>query len=139
MSYATVKDVSDRLGRPIVDAEEVQQVNSWIRDATAIILSRIPDLAERVNAGDLDPDVVTMVVANAVERKVKNPDGKQNERIDDYSYGLSEDSAKGSIFITDSEWELLHGTTTDGAFSIIPSGVVGRDYWWPTTDRAEWL
>lgn len=135
MSFANVKDISDRLGRPITDEAEILQVNSWIRDATTIITSRIPDIQERVTAGTLSADVVTFVIANAVERKIKNPDGKQNERIDDYSYGLNEESARGSIFIADAEWELLQGARAEGAFSILPGGYPHGDYWWPTTDQ----
>lgn len=120
MTYATVADVSTRLGRPITDSNEVAQVTAWLGDVEALILARIPDLAALVAAGTPTAPTVVMVEANAVIRKVKNPDGKQNERIDDYSYGLNADAARGDLFLTDAEWSLLRPASTSGAFSTRP-------------------
>lgn len=137
MAFVNVKDVGDRLGRPITDLEEVAQVNAWINDAETLIRARVRDFDVRVSEGCLDPDIVRLVVGNAVERKLRNPDGKQNERIDDYSYGLNADAARGAVFITDEEWALLQPSGGDGAFSIVPGGYPSGKYWWPTTDRWE--
>lgn len=130
--YANLTDVADRLGRPISDALEVTQVNAWIADVEAIILARIPSLDVRLSTGALSPDVVSMVVANAVVRKVKNPDGKQNERIDDYSYGLTESASRGELFLTAEEWALLAPAAGAGGFSTRPGFVPDR-YVWPGT------
>ena len=117
--YANLTDVSERLGRPITDPDEVAQVNAWIGDVESLIRARLPEL---MPGGEGQPslDVVTMVVSNAVIRKVKNPDGKQNERIDDYSYGLTEEAARGALFLTDEEWALLAPASSSGAFSVSP-------------------
>lgn len=123
MSVATVTDVQVRLGRPITDATEIAQVNAWLSDLEALIKVRIPDLSQRVLDGVLDSEVVKLVEAQAVVRKVKNPDGKQNERVDDYSYGLTADAARGDLFLTDDEWALLlPSTNPSGAFTIRPYG-----------------
>lgn len=134
MAFANLKDVSDRLGRPITDPSEVDQVNAWIADVSTIINARIPDLTDRLDDGRLRSEVLAFVTATAVIRKVKNPDGKQNERIDDYSYGLTEDAAKGELFLTADEWALLLGDQSDGAFTIGPSLAHLRQGRWLTTD-----
>src|SRR6478735_3964414 len=116
MTYAVLADVATRLGRPITDSNEVAQVEAWLGDVESLILARIPDLADWVAGGVPSEAVVKMVEANAVVRKVKNPDGKQNERIDDYSYGLNADAARGDLFLTDAEWALLEPGSGEGAF-----------------------
>lgn len=122
MTYANLTDVSTRLGRPITDADEIAQVNAWLGDVEALILARIPDLADLVTAGNPSEAVVAMVEANAVIRKVKNPDGKVSEGIDDYNYRLNENSRKGELFLTDEEWALLTPDSADGAWTIRPGG-----------------
>lgn len=117
--YANLTDVSERLGRPITDPDEVAQVNKWIGDVETLIRSRLPNLEPGIE-GHPSLEIAEMVVSNAVIRKVKNPDGKQNERIDDYSYGLTEEAARGSLFLTDEEWALLAPASSSGAFSVSP-------------------
>ena len=136
MELAVLDDVSIRLGRRIEEGSEAQQVRAWIGDVQAMILARIPDIEERVATGLVSPAVVSAVIANAVIRKVKNPDGKQNERIDDYSYGLTADAARGELFLTDEEWALLLPNTVTGAFSIRPHGLghTRRGTWVTPTD-----
>lgn len=132
MAYADVDDVAVRLGRAVSDAAEEEQIEAWLDEAEQIIAGRIRDLAARIADGRITVATVALVEARAVVRKVKNPDGKQNERIDDYSYGLVEDAAKGEIFITDDEWALLLGTTASGsgAFTIRPAGWANRAQPW---------
>lgn len=117
--YATVLDVGASLGRVISDTVEMTQINRWIAAAELILRTRLGDLAT------YDADIVSYVIVEAVCRKARNPDGKRNERIDDYSYGLNEDAARGEIFITDQEWELLtagRDTRFSGAFTITLGG-----------------
>lgn len=137
MAYASLTDISDRLGRPVIEADEVTQVNSWISDIEALVRSRLPRLDDLVDEdGGPTADVVRMVVANAVIRKIKNPDGKQNERIDDYSYGLTEEAARGALFLTEDEWTMLTPVVSTGAFSVRPFGEPDRvRLWASTTER----
>lgn len=130
MTYANVTDVGTRLGRPITTADEIAQVNAWLADVEALILSRIPTLAADVTAGAPSEAVVVMVEANAVVRKVRNPEGKVSEDIDDYRYRLSENAARGELFLTDEEWALLEPGSGGGAFTIVPGGVTAREGWW---------
>lgn len=122
MPYATITDVSTRLGRPIADESEMAQVGAWLEDVEALILARFPSLPGAVTAGAPTVATVVMVEANAVIRKIRNPEGKKSERIDDYSYGLSDDAARGELFLTDEEWSLLLPGSTSGAWTISPYG-----------------
>lgn len=120
MTYASVQDVATRLGRPISDEAERAQVEAWLGDIENIIVGRIPDLADRIQAGKPTADVVKMLEANAVVRVVRNPDGKIQERIDDYSYGLAQ-STRAGLYLTDDEWALLSPGGSDGAWTIHPA------------------
>lgn len=134
MILATVEDVQARLGRELADSELVQ-AEAWIGDVQAMIEARIPDIHERVDSGLVSPLVASAVVANAVIRKVNNPMGKQNERIDDYSYGWNADAARGELFLTAEEWGLLSPGSASGAFSIRPAGHGrGRGAWLTGSD-----
>ncbi len=135
MTFATVPDVSTRLGRPITNPNEVAQVEAWLEDIEALILARIPDLADLVTAGSPTVQAVVMVESNAVIRKLKNPDGKVSEGVDDYNYRLNENARKGELFLTDDEWELLEPGVVSSAFStrpgFTPDGPVWPSAWVP--------
>ena len=131
MAFTSVNEIGKRLGRTITDQAEIDQINSWVADVDALIRSRIRDIDERVTDGRVSVEDLTRVASNAVVRKVKNPDGKQNERIDDYSYGLTEDAARGELFLTDDEWSSIEGfSDSSGAFTIrLPATPGISDRW----------
>lgn len=131
MSYATVADVGTRLGRPISDSDEVAQVQAWLDDAEAVVLSRIPDLTDRLTAGTLVVDVLVMVESNAVIRKIRNPEGYTSETIDDYTYRYNEQVRRGDIFLTADEWALLLPGSAAGAFTVRPSYEADAVAWPP--------
>ncbi|MDM8084742.1 Gp19/Gp15/Gp42 family protein [Cellulomonas cellasea] len=120
MTFANITDVGVRLGRPIADANEIAQVNAWLGDVEGLILARIPNLLTLVAAGFPAATTVLSVEANAVIRKIKNPDGKVSEGVDDYNYRLNENARKGEIFLTDDEWALLTPASVSAAFSTRP-------------------
>jgi len=126
--------VSTRLGRPITDALEVAQVGAWLEDIEAIILHRISDLADRVADGTPTAAVVAAVEANAVIRKIQNPNGVVSEGNDVYNYRLNENARKGELFLTDDEWALLLPDSSSGAFTITPGGYVPREGEWVHPD-----
>ena len=121
MAFVTYDDVATTLGRPISDETERAQVDLWIGDAELLIRARLGDL------DDLDTDVLTHVVREAVAMRVRNPDGKQSERIDDYSYQRAPEAARpGGISILDEWWDLLTpADAVSGAFTIRPAGTAG--------------
>jgi len=133
VTYATVVDVSTRLGRPITDPDEVAQVQAWLDDAEAVILSRIPTLPDLLGAGAPTVATLVMVESNAVIRKIRNPEGYTSETIDDYTYRYNEQVRRGDIFLTDEEWAVLTPGHS-GAWTISPSGARRRSGEWVHPD-----
>jgi Phage protein Gp19/Gp15/Gp42 len=129
MTYAPVDDVATRLGRPITEPPEVAQVEAWLADTELLILARVPDLDALVAAGDPTQGAVVMVESNAVVRMVRNPDGKTQERIDDYSWGLPANPQAGTLYLTDTEWGLLEPGASEGAWTIRPYAATGAGTW----------
>lgn len=132
MAFANLQDVQTRLGRLISDAPEIDQVNAWISDVEATIQSRIEDLPLRVALDPVYAALVNKIIAQIVCRKIKNPDGKQNERIDDYSYGLGSEAARADLKPTEDEWEELAPGNSAGseAFTIRPPFTPGYAERW---------
>lgn len=118
--YADLTDVATRLGRT-PEGAEAAQITAWIEDVEGLIAERIPTLADLA----ADPDYarrLRAIICAVVIRKVDNPTGKLQERIDDYSYGLSADVVRTSdLTLTDAEWARLSPTSASGAWSIIPA------------------
>lgn len=115
MATATLTDVAESLGRPITDELEVAQVNRWLANVELLIRARLGDDLTAVA-----PDALVFVETEAVIRKIRNPDGKVSEDIDDYRYRLNTDAARGAVFITDDEWALIVPRRARGAFTIRP-------------------
>lgn len=134
MAYATITDVSTRLGRPIADPSEVAQVEAWIGDVESLIIARLPGLPAAVIAGMPTAATVAMVEANAVIRKIRNPDGKVSETIDDYTYRLGGDARRSDLFLTEDEWALLMPGQPSGAWTISPYGSTRRRGSWAHPD-----
>lgn len=110
MAVATVQDVATSLGRPITDSLEVAQVNQWLGDAELQIRLRFPDLSA------LDQEVLAFVEREAVVARLRNPDGYQYESIDDYRYGLPNESRR--ITITDEWWAMLSPVVRGSFYTV---------------------
>ena len=106
MPYAQPRDVEQRLGRAL-DEAETQIVHARLDDAELLLRSRIPDLDARITSGRLDKAVVVMVEADMVLRLVRNPEGYQQESDGNYSYMLRSDVASGRLTVLANEWTLL--------------------------------
>ena len=116
--YASLHDVATRLGRTPEGAEAAQIV-AWIGDVAGLIEQRIPDL-HTLASEEAYALRLTAIICAVVIRKVDNPSGKIQERIDDYSYGVSSEQVRSSdLTLTDAEWGRLLPTAT-GAWSIAP-------------------
>lgn len=128
MTYASVDDVARTLGRLISDPIEQDQVNQWITDTEQIIRERLGDLA-RLNA-----DTLKAVIKEVVARRVLNPEGKSNERIDDYSYGFVDDAKRVGLHVTDEEWSRLAPVVPVSAGQVQLGGMPGYGCstrgWW---------
>lgn len=78
------------------------------QDLDALVLANVDDFTGEV----------VRVLATAVLRVMRNPDGKRQESIDDYSWTRDESVSSGLLYFTDDELDgLVPGT-----------GVVGRAY-----------
>lgn len=125
MAYATVIDVATTLGRPITDPDEQNQITNWIAKTERIIAARLGDLAA------LDRQILADVISEVVARRARNPDGKRNERIDDYSYTLDAAASAVELTLTADEWaRLSQDGSTSGAYMpvLVPvSWFGGRD------------
>jgi hypothetical protein len=117
MAYATWQDVQDRFGRTLTDSERLQ-VDAWLDDIEDTVLVRIPNLAALIAAGTLTQRTVVKIEAEAVRRRLENPQGKLTERIDDYSWTRDSSTASGSLYLTDEEWAELTPSASSDAFSI---------------------
>lgn len=106
MAVATVEDVQRRFVRDLEDQERVV-VAQRLDDVEDIILSRIPDLADRIADGSIRPSVVVMIEAEAVLRLIRNPDGYSQETDGNYSYSVSALVASGRLEVLPDEWRLL--------------------------------
>ena len=111
MTYATVFDVATTLGRPITDPDEQNQITNWIAKTERIISARLGNL------DNLDRQILADVISEVVARRARNPDGKRNERIDDYSYTLDAAASAVELTLTDAEWaRLSQDGSTSGAY-----------------------
>ena len=114
MAYATVIDVAVTLGRPITDPDEQAQILNWVAKTERIISARLGDLAA------LDRQILADIISEVVARRVRNPDGKRNERIDDYSYTLDAAASAVELTLTPDEWaRLSQDGSTSGAYMPI--------------------
>lgn len=115
MAYATIEDVENRW-RPLVGIE-LTNATAWLDDASAIIRSRVANVADRITADADYAALVTGITAEVVVRRLRNPQGKRSEQIDDYSYTLA--SVSPGLFLTKDEVADLTSTGAPaGAFSI---------------------
>lgn len=78
--------------------QQVTWVNEKIDEAVRELLSIIPDIPTRIDAGTLDAKLVSDKVVAAVLRVVRNPSGIDQENEGDYGYRLNKLVASGDIW-----------------------------------------
>lgn len=93
-------------------AEESGVAAALLDDAWAILLARDATIDTRLTAGTLDAALVRAVVSAMVLRVMRNPDGKRQESIDDYSWTRDEALSAGSLYVSDDELALLAAPKT---------------------------
>lgn len=119
MAYAVAADVSARLGRALTP-EEITLVVVRLEDAERMIIRRIPNLAYKIQAGEIARADVVQVEADAVLRVVRNPDGYVSETDGNYTYQRGYDGAgPAQLEILAAEWAML-GVTSGTMFVITP-------------------
>lgn len=127
MTYATVEDVSVRLGRPISDPLESAQVGAWLVDVEAQISARFVRaglvLADQVALGSPSVATVVRVESEAVIRRIYLPQPGRTSTtrsVDDATVTDRWESTTYDDGLTENEWnDLLPGVSTS-AFSTRP-------------------
>jgi len=120
----TPSDLVDRLGRPLTPTETTT-ATALLVDAWAVLLARDPSIDTRLTDSSLSPDLVRVVVSAMVLRVLRNPDGKRQEAIDDYSWTRDTSLAGGSLYVSDDELALLaapYTGSTRGSVRMVAYG-----------------
>lgn len=113
---ATITDLEQRW-RPL-SAAEVVVAQALLDDAWAIVKREVPDVEDRLLEGTLDEQLVIRVVCSMVLRVMRNPEGKRQEAIDDYSYTRDESTATGDLYLSDADRALLAPPTARRVRSV---------------------
>lgn len=119
-SPATIEDVANRW-RPLTDLEQITAA-TLLDDAWLLIKVKNSTVETRLTGPSptLDVGLVVLVQCAMVIRVLRNPDGKRQEQIEDYSYQRGADDT-GGLFINDDELALLDEVaSTSTAFTIRP-------------------
>lgn len=108
----TTSDIAARW-RPL-STEETAVATALLADAWAILTARDSTIEGRLSAtpATLDVALVRAVVTAMVLRVMRNPDGKRQESIDDYSWTLDNAVSSGFLYVTDDELALLRAPST---------------------------
>ncbi len=98
---AEVADIIARW-RPLT-AQETTNATALLADAWALLLARRPTLEADITAGTVSEENVVRVVVAMVLRVLRNPEGKLEESIDDYSYKRDAAVSTGGLYVTSDE------------------------------------
>ena len=113
---ATTQDLADRW-RPLLASEE-GPAQFLLDDIWIEIVAKLPTIDLRLANGTLDPNLVVRVMTAVALRVLRNPDGKRQETIDDYSWTRDNLVASGQLAMTGEEIALLAGRANKRAFAI---------------------
>ncbi|MGC4886697.1 hypothetical protein [Micromonospora sp. DT227] len=110
---ATIGEVQGMF-RPLTDAEQ-GLTKELLRRASHMLRTNLPRFAERVAAGQLDPDTLGHAVINMVLRVLRNPGGLRAETVGPFSRTFDIGSAAGLLVVTDAEVAMLSPNTSQAA------------------------
>lgn len=129
MSIADADDVLTRWGKAAGDVEPeiTALVDMRLGDVERMIRRRLKklgrDLDDDIASGDVDPEDVKQIEADAVLRLARNPDGYLSETDSDYTYTLRSDMASGKLEIPQTDWETL-GVVQSRMSILVPDVVM---------------
>lgn len=120
-SPAVVADVEARFPRPLTEAEQ-SFTQSLLDDAWSLALDSVADLEARYASGLVRPESAVRVLCAMVLRVLRNPEGKKQESIDDYSWTRDNAVSSGLLYLSDDERSQLGSALAGerGAFTIRP-------------------
>lgn len=96
-----------------IETQKYGWVNSKIDEAVRSLLAYLPELPARIDAGLIDPDLVSDKVVAAVLRVVRNPTGIIQEGEGDYNYRLDKLVASGDIWFPEKDLIALGWVNAD--------------------------
>jgi hypothetical protein len=104
-------DVNSRyLEGDLADRYDQSKVETQIQDAVDYASGRWGDrIRARLASGRLTENLYKRVIADAVLRVTRNPEGFSNESDGSYAYGLRAQVASGNLWFTDDDIETLAG------------------------------
>ncbi len=122
MPVVSFDDVAGRyLEGNLGDQFTRQQVEMQILDAVDYTAGRWgTTLTTRISDGRLTANLYKRVIANAVLRVLRNPEGYTSESEGGYSYGLRSTVSSGDLWFTDDEVAIL-----SGADQTVGPGTIG--------------
>jgi len=103
-----------------LSAQETANGEAFLGDAWVMLKRRLPTIEVDITAdttGDLEADVVR-ILATAVLRVLKNPDGFKQESLDDWAGTRDGAAAAGALFFTDEELSSLIPGGKGRAFTV---------------------
>jgi hypothetical protein len=117
-AYAEASDVAARF-RPLT-TEEALIVPVLLEDASNLLRATIEDLDDEIADGDIDAELVKMIVCNMVIRVLKNPTGatQGSQTAGPFTISTSYDEATRNMYPLD--WELQLLGEGGGAFDHYP-------------------
>jgi len=107
----TFRDVDNRyLEGNLEDRYDQAKVEVQIQDAVDYALSRWrARITSRLATGKLTPNLYKRVIADAVLRVTRNPEGYASEGDGGYNYALRAQVASGNLWFTDEDIATLAG------------------------------
>jgi hypothetical protein len=118
-TFGVFSDVETSLLRVLTESETTY-VAAWLDRAERLILSRVPDLAARVQSKADYGLVVAGVEGEMVARVFRNPEGVRQEDEGNYSIRLDAAVSSGILLVSDTEWESL-GVAINPIKSVVGS------------------
>jgi hypothetical protein len=101
----------------VLSDPERANAEAWLEDVWSMAQSRRPTLEDDIDADEVSLTEVQRVLANAVVRELQNPDGKLEERGDDYGFRRDSTTSSGELYLSDAEMGALTPAAADGGRS----------------------
>ncbi len=130
---ANKADLQARSFRTLSDGE-LKVGETLLGDAWAMVVSAKPSVSERLDRVPVNAEFKSLVVQTLcamVLRVLSNPEGKLEERQDDYQYRLDSAVSSGALYLSDAELARLSDgdNASDGAWTIGPPVKQHRRHW----------
>lgn len=118
-TWAGYQDVADRWVGTDVPSDETL-VETLLGDAEQIVLAAYPAIQDRIDAGTVPLERVTMIVVSMVTRLLRNPEFVRTvqETVGAFSQSRTYLGNDSGLFLTDSETAMLRPSSRGKAFEV---------------------